>query len=250
MARIAGKVCLVTGAAGAIGQEIVRLFAAEGGVVVGTDLREPPEGDAKFLIQDVTDEARWTEVVSTVVARHGRLDVLVNNAGWEGPAHNALTDVTIEEWRRVQAINVEGTFLGCRAAMPVMQNQGGGSIINLSSIAAICATPQQISYGVSKAAVKQLTSSVSKTGLSHGVRCNAIHPGQMDTQMLRNIYLNVAATSGVPLDEVERKARSAIPVGRLGSPRDVAYGALYLASDESSYVTGSSLMIDGGMSVI
>ncbi|MGE4323343.1 MAG: SDR family NAD(P)-dependent oxidoreductase [Sphingobium sp.] len=253
--RLEGKVCLVTGAAGAIGQAISALFAAQGGHVIMTDRDEPvgkaaaSASGARFLAHDVTDEARWNAVVDAVVADHGRLDVLINNAGREGPVDDSLAGVSIADWRAVQAVNVEGVMLGCRAAMPVMRRQGGGSIINLSSIAGVSGTPQQLSYGASKGAVKQLTLSVAREGVRDAVRCNAIHPGQMDTRMLRAIYANAAQTGGTTAEDIASAYGSVIPIGRLGTPQDVAHGALYLASDESSYVTGISLMIDGGMAV-
>ena len=254
-ARLENKVCLVTGAAGEIGREISALFVAEGARVVMTD-RDQTAGEqaaatigATFLPQDVTDEDRWNAVVAAVLAEHDRLDVLINNAGREGPVADTLADVSIADWRQVQAVNVEGVLLGCRAVLPTMRRQGGGSIVNLSSIAGVSATPEQISYGASKGAVKQLTLSVARDGVADKVRCNAIHPGQMDTRMLRAIYANAAQTNGTTVDEIIAAYGSVIPLARLGSPRDVAYGAVYLASDEAAYVTGTSLMIDGGMAI-
>ncbi|MDB5579279.1 MAG: 3-alpha-(or 20-beta)-hydroxysteroid dehydrogenase [Bradyrhizobium sp.] len=254
MARLNERICLVTGAAGGIGREIARLFAAEGGVVVMTDVVEglgeavARQIGAQFLCQDVTDRGRWHQIVEEIAQRHGRLDVLVNNAGWEGPIQEgSLKDVSLEAWRRVQAINVEGTWSGCQVAIPIMRDTGGGSIVNLASIAALYGTPDIAAYGVSKAPVKQLTLSMPMVGAPLGIRCNAIVPGLVDTRMLRDLQAGRARRGALTVAEAT-KADSNVPLGRVGTPLDIAYGALFLASNISNYVTGTTLVIDGGLS--
>jgi NAD(P)-dependent dehydrogenase (short-subunit alcohol dehydrogenase family) len=256
--RLAGKVVLLTGAAGGFGQVISAIFQSEGATMVVTDADE--EAVTRFaqsigclgLQQDVSDEARWDEVIRTVEDRHGRLDVLINNAGIEGAFDRVSPeDTDLADFRRVQAVNVEGTFLGCRAAIPALRRAGGGSIINLSSIAGLLATPFQTAYGASKAAVKHLTMSVASHGAREKIRCNAIHPGQMRTRMIDAIYDGAAKRLGLAsAAEAEAQFRSMIPMGELGTAEDVAFAALYLASDESRYVTGTSLVVDGGMEIV
>ena len=254
--RLDGKVCMITGGAGALGQAIARHFAEEGAQLILTDRDEAAGAaaaaawGAHFLAQDVTDEAQWGHVMGRVSGLFGRLDVLVNCAGWEGQAVDTFAGVDLADWRRVMAINVEGTLLGCRAAMPVMRAQQGGSIINLSSLAGLRPTAEMVSYGASKAAVKHLTLSVAAEGAPHGVRCNAIHPGQMDTPMLSRVYEKVAMLGQHRVEDVRAGYAAPIPLRRLGLPEDIAHGAVYLASDESSYITGISLRIDGGMTLV
>lgn len=253
MGRLKQKICVVTGAAGGIGQAIVDLFRDEGACVIATDLdggalRSAGSGTGWNVALDVTDEAGWTRLMSEVNEREGRLDVLINCAGWEGPTgHNSIESATLDSWRRVQAINVEGTWFGCRSAMPLMQRAGAGSIVNFSSIASFYGTPHQISYGVSKAAVEQLTKSVALNGARHKIRCNSVHPGLVDTLMLSNIYSGIAEETGSTADQISDTYRSAVPLRRCADPRDIAMATLYLASDESSYVTGISLTVDGGL---
>lgn len=253
MGRLQHKTCVVTGAAGGIGQAIVELFHNEGACVIATDLDiaalPSVECGAGWNVPlDVTDEAGWTRLMSDVEERRGRLDVLINCAGWEGPTgHNSLETATLESWRRVQAINVEGTWFGCRSATPLMQRTGAGSIVNFSSIASFYGTPHQISYGVSKAAVEQLTKSVALTGARSKIRCNSVHPGLVDTLMLSNIYSGIADQTGSTADQISDSYLSAVPLRRWADPRDIAMAALFLASDESLYITGISLTVDGGL---
>lgn len=256
--RLSGKVALITGGAGGFGEVIARRFIAEGAQVVISDAN----GDRVTSVaaglgcigisQDVTDERSWNRIVSNIEQRFGKLDVLVNNAGIEGAiGHVSPEDADLEDFRRVQAVNVEGTFLGCRAAIPAMRCAGGGSIVNLSSIAALIATPFQTAYGVSKAAVKQLTMSVAAHGALEGIRCNAIHPGQMKTRMIDAIYAGAAQRMGLASPaEAEDRFKTMIPMAVLGAADDVAWAAVYLASDESRYVTGTSLVVDGGMNMV
>lgn len=257
MARLDGKVALVTGGAGGFGEAMARLFRAEGAAVVLTDVDEARLHEVagrhgcEAMVQDVSDEAGWARVVSACEKRHGKLDVLVNNAGFEGsmarvdPEHAGL-----EDFRRVQRINVEGVFLGCRAAIPAMRRAGGGSIVNISSLAALIGTPFQTAYGASKAAVRHLTMTVAAHGARENIRCNAIHPGQMRTRMIDDIYAGTAARLGMDPADAERDFTAMIPMGRLGTAEDIGWAAVYLASDESRYMTGSSLVIDGGSHVV
>jgi NAD(P)-dependent dehydrogenase (short-subunit alcohol dehydrogenase family) len=256
--RLEGKVVLLTGAAGGFGQVISRVFQSEGATMVVTDADE--EAVARLALnigclglqQDVSEELRWAEVVRLIEERHGRLDVLINNAGVEGAFDRVSPeDTDLADFRRVQAVNVEGTFLGCRAAIPALRKAGGGSIINLSSIAGLLATPFQTAYGASKAAVKQLTMSVASHGAREKIRCNAIHPGQMRTRMIDAIYEGAAKRMDLATAaEAEAQFRTMIPMGELGTAEDVAFAALYLASNESRYVTGISLVVDGGMDMV
>lgn len=255
--RLAGKVALVTGGAGGFGRVIGRLFVAEGAVVILSDrdeaaLRIAAEAEGcDHVVQDVTDERRWDEVVAFAESHYGRLDVLVNNAGFEGSMERVDPEQSeLSDFRRIQAVNVEGVFLGCRAAIPAMRRAGGGSIINISSLAALIATPFQTGYGVSKAAVRHLTMTVAAHGAHEQIRCNSIHPGQMRTRMIEDIYAGTARRLGIDAADAERDFTKMIPMGRLGKAEDVAYGAIYLASDESRYVTGSALVIDGGSHIV
>jgi 3(or 17)beta-hydroxysteroid dehydrogenase len=256
--RLQDKVALITGGAGGIGTAMAARFLAEGAHVVITDI----DADAVAAVasrlgcesvqQDVADEARWLEVVGFAETHYGKLDILVNNAGIEGRMeHVSPEDTPLSEFRRVQAVNVEGTFLGCRAAIPALRRAGGGSIVNLSSIAGLLATPFQTAYGASKAAVRQLTMSVASHGALENIRCNAIHPGQMRTKMIEAIYDGTAKRLGLASGaDAEARFKAMIPMGELGTAEDVANAALFLASDESRYVTGSSLVVDGGMDMV
>lgn len=258
MARVAGKTAIVTGGASGLGKAIAHLLAAEGARVLVTDVQEAAgqtvakEIGGVFLLQDVSDEKRWNEVVAEAERRFGALDILVNNAG-VGDGLEAVNpeNTPLEQWRRINRINGEGVFLGCKAAIPAMRRAGGGSIVNMSSIAALVGTPFLTAYGASKAAVRQLTMSVALHCAQDGsrVRCNSVHPGQICTPMLENLFKEAARQSNASQRDVEAQFRSRIPMGEFGAPEDVAYGVLYLASDESRYVTGAHLMIDGGMQV-
>jgi NAD(P)-dependent dehydrogenase (short-subunit alcohol dehydrogenase family) len=256
--RLSGKAAIVTGGASGIGEAIARMFVKEGANVLLTDAREAAgqavaaEIGAAFAVQDVTSEQRWGEIVGEAQRRLGALNVLVNNAGvGDGLEHVSPEDTPLEEWRRINRVNAEGVFLGCKTAIPAMSRAGGGSIINMSSIAALVGTPFLTAYGASKASVKQLTMSVALHCAQRGyrIRCNCVHPGQIRTPMLENLFSEAARQSGAPLEAVEADFKSRIPMGEFGLPDDIAYGVLYLASDESRHVTGASLVIDGGMQI-
>jgi 3(or 17)beta-hydroxysteroid dehydrogenase len=246
MGRVEGKVALVTGAASGLGAAAARMLAREGAKVAVTDrdadgAREVAAaiGEAALALElDVTDEAHWKAAVDATVAHFGGLDVLVNNAGI-GVARD-LESTTLDEWRLVHAVNLDGVFLGCREAMRVMK-QRGGSIVNVSSVAGLIGVPGLVAYGSSKAAVRELSKSVALYGAKFGVRCNSIHPTFVLTPMVEAMM----AFMGGPEKGRERLERT-IPQGKLGEPDDVAYLVLYLASDESKLMTGAELVIDGG----
>ena len=256
MARVDNKIAIVTGGAGGIGAATCRLLAREGAKVVVTDIADETgtalarEIGGEYFHHDVTDEARWGEIVAAVVKKHEGLHVLVNTAGIEGDmTQGSPESASLEEWRRVHAINLDGTFLGCKAVMAPMRRAGGGSIVNLSSAVALMATPYSAPYGSSKAAVKHLSASVAAQGAPDRVRCNSVHPGLIRTRMLDDIHATRARTRNISFEEARALSLVRVPMGVLGEPEDVANLILFLASDESRYVTGAALVIDGGWSV-
>ncbi len=243
--RLEGKVALISGGARGMGAEEALLFAREGAKVVIGDVLEGegrdvaasiPGGGAIFVRLDVTKEADWRRAVSLAVEVYKRLDILVNNAGVS--AVGGIEDTTVEEWDRVMEVNAKGVFLGTREAIPAMQRAGGGSIINISSQLGIVAMSESSpQYIASKGAVRLLTKSTAIQYAADGIRCNSVHPGPIVTPMTEGRRSDPA---------VQALMESRIPLGRYGEAIDVAYGVLYLASDESSFVTGSELVIDGG----
>ena len=237
--RLAGKAALITGAASGIGRATAILFHAEGARVAATDLNKA--GLAALdrvaelaLLHDVREEARWREVVDDALAAFGRLDVLVNSAGvaFKGNIETA----TLEEWRKTQAVNVEGTFLGCREAVRAMKETGGGSIVNLSSVAGIIGDAQTIAYCASKGAVRLLTKSAALHcgRMGYKIRVNSVHPSFAETAMVEELI----ASSKNPERTREGLMRAA-PLGRLGRPDEIAAAILYLASDEAAFTTGA-----------
>jgi NAD(P)-dependent dehydrogenase (short-subunit alcohol dehydrogenase family) len=248
--RLAGKVALITGAASGIGADCARAFAREGARVVVTDV-QAAKGEAVaaevggvFILHDVTDEAQWTAVVDAVLARHGRLDVVVNNAGVFIP--QTIEDCDLKVWNTVLGINLTGVMLGCKHAIRAMKaNPGGpkGSIVNVSSIAGFIGLASGAAYTASKGGVRLLTKSVAVhcARAYRDIRCNSLHPGAIDTPM------NQAAfdASGDP-DGMRAFFSSVQPIGRMATSMEMAECALFLASDAASFVTGTELVADGG----
>lgn len=259
MGRVDGKVAIVAGGAGGIGSATARALAREGARVTIADLADSQgtavarEIGCDFLALDVTREDEWAGAVAAVDRKHGGIDVLVNAAGIEGNLENANPEMTsLAEWHRVHAVNLDGVFLGCRAVLPIMKRAGKGSIVNISSIVSYMGTPASVPYGSSKAAVQQLTKSVAVYGSreSMRIRCNSIHPGVIRTRMVRDIYAAFARTTGMTVAQAEENSLRKVPFGELGEPEDVANFALFLASDESKYATGSEFQVDGGWHLV
>jgi 3(or 17)beta-hydroxysteroid dehydrogenase len=244
--RFHGKVALVTGAASGIGASTVRRLAAEGAKVVATDLSESglaalarQLGSAvAVLAHDVTQEDHWSRALAQAEQSFGALHALVNAAGIL--AHGTIEDTSLADWRRMMDVNVYGTFLGCRLAMPLMA-RSGGAIVNISSIAGLMGTPDIFAYGASKGAVRALTKAVALDGARRRpqVRCNSIHPGVIATPMVSNYFAEREDPA-----ETERVWRKVQPAGEFGKPEDVAAMIAFLASDESAFVTGAEFVVD------
>ena len=245
--RLEGKVAFISGGARGMGAAEVRLFAAEGASVAFGDVLEAEGealadeiqasgGQALFLTLDVTSAAQWQQAIDATEARFGRLDILVNNAGVRGSG--LVEDVSVEEWDRVMNINAKGVFLGTKTALPALRRSGGGSIVNISSQLGLVGVDNSSSqYQASKGAVRIFTKATAIQYAGEGIRANSVHPGPVATPM----------TEGGRSDPQRYNTTvSRIPLGRYGQPEDVAYGVLFLASDESSFMTGSELVIDGG----
>ena len=243
MGKLDGKVALVTGGAGGIGRATAALFKAEGAQVVASDLREDPASPADLFVRhDVTSEDDWHRVIETALERFGELQVLVNNAGL-GIA-GSIEETSLADWRRVMAVNLDGVFLGLKHGVAAMK-AGGGAIVNIASVAGLVAAPQMAAYSASKGAVRALSRSaaIHCTGLGYPIRVNAVLPGFADTAMLDGITGDLGEAA-----RIKRKLAERQPMGRLGTAEEVARAVLYLASDESSYSTGSELLVDGGFS--
>lgn len=250
MGRVDGKIALITGGASGIGLAAARLLLDEGATVVLTDRDEAAAAAArnalghrvKFHLLDVTREDPWIAVTEAVLAEFGRIDVLVNSAGVA-----LLKDVeatTLDDWRALMAVNLDGTFLGCKHAVRVMKERGGGSIINMSSVAGLIGNGNLAAYCASKGGVRLLTKSVALHCARKGynIRCNSVHPSFVETPMLRAMI-----AAGRDPAKMEANCISAAPLGRLAQPIEVARTILFLASDESAFTTGAELVVDGGL---
>jgi NAD(P)-dependent dehydrogenase (short-subunit alcohol dehydrogenase family) len=223
-----------------------KLFASEGARIIIGDIREEEGrqveaqinesgGNCFFTHLDVTSEANWLEAVAQAVGRYGKLDILINNAGIF--PMEKVEETTEESWDMVMDVNAKGVFLGTKSVIPAMRAAGGGSIINLSSIAGLVGSTYSASYNASKGAVRLLTKSTAIQYAKEGIRANSIHPGLIDTLMAANLLAD---------EDLRQRRVATTPMGRVGRAEEIAYGALYLASDESSFMTGSELVIDGG----
>jgi NAD(P)-dependent dehydrogenase (short-subunit alcohol dehydrogenase family) len=246
--RLLNKKVLITGAAVGIGAQIAQRFAAEGATVLIGDInREDGErraaamrgagSSARFVPLDVTDEESWRQALDSIQATEGRLDVLVNNAGIT--KRIPITEMPLADFESVMAVNVRGVFLGIKHVLPLMKGQGGGAIVNISSICGLVGHKfTNETYTTSKGAVTLLTKSVAVRYAPDHIRCNSIHPGTVDTPMVQELFKD---------PEKKRERLDEVPLGRLASPLDVANAALFLASDEASFITGVALPVDGGM---
>jgi NAD(P)-dependent dehydrogenase (short-subunit alcohol dehydrogenase family) len=237
--RLEGKVCVITGAASGIGAETARLFAEEGARVVGVDLAGDAVGDLA-LQADVADEASVREMYQEAAKEMGRIDVLFNNAGINPPEDVGVLENSLETWQRVQDVNLTSVFLCCKYGIPHLLDSGGGSVINTASfVAAMGAATSQISYTASKGGVLALSRELGVEFGKRGVRVNALCPGPVNTPLLQELYAK----------DPEKAARRLVhlPMGRFAEAREIAQGALFLASDESSYVTASTFLVDGGI---
>jgi NAD(P)-dependent dehydrogenase (short-subunit alcohol dehydrogenase family) len=261
MGRVAGKVALVTGGSSGIGAGCAQLLAREGAAVVITDIQDH-KGEqlaadltkaglkAVYLHHDVTSEDEWIDIVGEVEKLHGRLDILVNNAGI-GIGCPDITQMSLGDWRRQQAINVEGVFLGIKHGLKLMRKAGnGGSIINMSSVAGLKGSAILAGYCATKGAVRLFTKAIAlECGqMKDGVRVNSVHPGLIETPIWLTITDPAGTGANAPPD-IDAMSAVAVPLGVKGVPEDIAQGVLWLASDESRYVTGAELVIDGGLSV-
>ena len=247
MARLEGKVALISGGARGQGAVEARMFAEEGASVVIGDILDEQGRQTEAELQelgynvtyvhlDVTSESDWEAAVQTAVSTYGKLDVLLNNAGIL--IRKNIEETTEADWDRIFAVNAKGVFLGTKAAIPAMRDAGGGSIINISSTAGLVGSPNgSASYTATKGAVRLFTKSTAIQHAREGIRCNSIHPGPIETDM-------IADTLNDPANMELRMQR--LPLQRVGKPSEIAYPAIYLASDESSFVTGSEVVVDGG----
>jgi NAD(P)-dependent dehydrogenase (short-subunit alcohol dehydrogenase family) len=247
MGRLDGKICVITGAGGGMGREAALLFSEEGAQVCVADVNlEAAESTASeardaFAQQvDVADEASVKAMLDATAERYGGIDVLYNNAGISPSDDASVLDTSVDAWDRVQAVNTKGVFLCCKHGIPHLQRRGGGSVINVASFVAILgAATSQISYTASKGAVLSMTRELAVQFARENIRVNALCPGPVETPLLLSIFGDDPAA-------LERR-RTHWPMGRLAKPREIVNGALFLASDESSYVTGSTFLVDGGL---
>jgi NAD(P)-dependent dehydrogenase (short-subunit alcohol dehydrogenase family) len=263
--RVKGKVALVTGGASGIGRACALRLGQEGAAIVVTDIQDDQGrdcaakikqagSDAIYLHHDVSREEDWIKIVSETKSRFGRLDILVNNAGIAiaGP----ITGMSLADWRRQESINLDGVFLGTKHALPLMRAGGGGSIVNISSLAGLKGSANLAGYCATKGGVRLFTKAVAMecAALKDNVRVNSVHPGIIETPIWLSIVPGVAGAPGSPVaaganaPDLDAMSAAFVPVGKKGLPDDIAAGVLFLASDESRYMTGTELVIDGGLS--
>jgi NAD(P)-dependent dehydrogenase (short-subunit alcohol dehydrogenase family) len=252
--RLKNKIALVTGGGAGIGRAICLQFAANGAAVCVSDINldsareavasiEVSGGRAFALEHDAASEQSWDEAVQQLMSRYGRFDVLVNNAGIVLPG--TIEDTSLEDWKREEAVNVHGVFMGMQKAIAIMKENGGGSIVNISSIDGLVGDPKAVSYNAGKGSVRLMTKSAALHCASkkYNIRVNSVHPGYILTPLVEQVF---AAADKQWMEEYQEMKISRIPLGQLGTPDDIAHGCVYLASDEAAYVTGAELVIDGG----
>lgn len=253
MSDLAGRVALVTGAGRGIGAATARALAAAGAKVAATDLSAPMElaGEIGGLAraQDVTSETDWADVMEWIKAEAGGLDILVNNAGLF--LMKPITETTLDDWQRLHAVNVEGVFLGTRAAIPLLAERaprwrGGASIINLSSIAGLVGSARAACYNASKGAVRLFTKGAAHELAPQRIRVNSVHPGVIETAMGDEVIEGFSAASEIGANEARDQIAALHPIGRMGETRDIADAVVYLASDNAAFMTGSEMVVDGG----
>jgi len=255
MDRVKGKVALVTGARRGLGAAISAMLAREGARVILTDRKADGSevvlkqiadagGEAMFVEHDVTREESWNTVIAETIKAYGKLDILVNNAG-VGAGKN-IEEATLEDWRWVMAINLEGTFMGTQKAIAAMKTSGGGSIVNISSIEGLVGDRRMVAYDASKAGIVLLSRSAALhcAANNYNIRVNTVHPGFIETKMVQGFLKAISDDGDVAKARADLVAKH--PLGHLGEPDDVAYAVLYLASEESKFATGTELVIDGG----
>ena len=248
MKRLQNKVAFISGGSSGQGAAETKLFVNEGAKVIFGDIQDEKGkalekevrnsgGEATYIHLDVTKESDWKNAISKAVELYAQIDILINNAGIT--AHNNIEKTTLEEWETLNAVNSTGVFLGCKYVIPVMKKSGNGSIVNISSMAGLVGLPSaSTAYTASKGSVRALTKNISTQYGAYNIRCNSVHPGFIETDMLAKVLS----------DKKEREMRlNMTPLGIIGTANDVALAVLFLASDESSYITGSELVIDGGI---
>ncbi|MAT08105.1 MAG: SDR family NAD(P)-dependent oxidoreductase [Dehalococcoidia bacterium] len=249
--KLNDRVAIVTGGAGGIGKEICKCLIAEGAKVIMADLLEPPDiatisethpeaGELTYFKLDVTDEKSWQDLYKYVDKQFKRLDILVNNAGIY--LLKDIEETTLSDWQHVMNVNATGVFIGTKLALPLMRSTGSGSIINISSTSGITGSPFEVAYTASKGAVRLFTKSAALHSAKDNIRINSVHPATTDTSMVDVIWESSPTIRQTVTDNV--------PLGRLAEPSEIAKTVVFLASDDSSYMTGSELIVDGGMTAI
>jgi NAD(P)-dependent dehydrogenase (short-subunit alcohol dehydrogenase family) len=262
MGQVDGKIALVTGGASGIGAACAETLAREGAAVVVSDIDDAGGGalvaqieaagnKAIYLHHDVTDEAQWRQIVGEIERRYARLDILVANAGI-GIMTTSIVEMSLADWRRQTAINLDGVFLSVKHGLPLMRQSGGGSIVMTSSIAGLRGSATLAGYCATKGGVRLFAKAIAMECASRGdnIRVNSVHPGIIDTPIWGKIRPDLGTATGgrnAPAIDIEEYGRRGAPLGRVGKPRDIANGVLFLCSDASSYITGTELVIDGGI---